>query len=51
MITSKYYDIYMTYLFRVSWRSGLVVESDGSRMALHQVSNSIDGLNERALVV
>jgi hypothetical protein len=51
MITSKYYDIYMTYHFRVSWRSGLVVESGGSRMALHQVSNSIDGLNERALVV
>jgi hypothetical protein len=47
MVTSNY-DVDMIYLFRVSWRPGLVVESDGSRMALHRVSNLIDVLNECA---
>jgi hypothetical protein len=34
MISCKYYDIYKTYPFKVSWRPGSLVESGGSRMAL-----------------
>jgi hypothetical protein len=51
MVTGKYYDIYMTCPFKVSWHPGLIVESSGSWIALCRVSNSIDGPNERGLVI